>query len=93
MNTLLIIIGILGAGAALIALYVFATAAKRYVTGEDLRAEMQAMESDLSPYRHWVDRSQADRRRNDDKLQFPITVNGVVIHKDRRRANERRRAA
>ncbi len=90
METLLIIIAILGIGALLIALYVFTMAAKRYVTGEDLRAEMRALESDLSPYRHWVDRDHSDRRRNPAPVVFPISVNGVVIREDRRRGDRRR---
>jgi hypothetical protein len=92
MDTLLIIIAILGMGALFIALYVFAMAAKRYVTGEDLRAEMQALESDLSPYRHWVDRDRPDRRTHKGAVVFPITVNGVLIREDRRQG-ERRRVA
>lgn len=92
MDELLTIIGILGLGALLIAVWVFASAARRYVTGEDVRAEMEAMQSDLSPYRHWVDRENADRRQTPCNV-FPITVNGAVIREDRRRQSDRRRVA
>ncbi|MFK7829069.1 MAG: hypothetical protein AB8B57_04745 [Congregibacter sp.] len=93
MDLALGVFGILGLGAALIAAYVFAAAAKRYITGEDLREEMQAMQSDLSPYRHWVDRSDNDRRMPREEAVFPITVNGVLIREDRRRAIDRRNVA
>lgn len=92
-DTLLSVLGILAIGACLIAVWVFAGAAKRYITGEDMREEMQAMESDLSPYRHWVDRAPSDRRQARPPIQFPITVNGAVIREDRRSYQDRRRAA
>lgn len=92
MDALLTVIGILGLGALLIAVWVFASAAKRYVTGEDVRAEMEALQSDLSPYRQWVDREPKDRRKTPANV-FPITVNGVTIREDRRRNPDRRRAA
>ena len=93
MDTLLTIIAILGLGALLISAYVFISAAKRYVTGEDLNAEMKAMQSDLSPYRHWVDRSQSDRRQNTRPTLFPITIDGELVSQDRRVNAERRQAA
>ena len=92
MDILLTIIGILGLGALLIAVWVFASAAKRYVSGESMQNEMQAMESDFSPYRHWADRGD-DRRRNKDPIVFPITINGEYIAEDRRVSPDRRRAA
>lgn len=85
---------VLGLGAALIAVWVFAASAKRYITGEDLREEMQAMQSDLSPYRHWVDRAERDRRQSESEgeiaCRFPRTIDGVMVRKDRRKSNERR---
>lgn len=92
-ETLLSVLGILAIGAAFIAIWVFAGAAKRYITGEDVREEMQAMESDLSPYRHWVDRSPSDRRQALTPLQFPISVDGLHIREDRRSYSDRRHAA
>ena len=93
MDTLLTIIAILGLGALVISAYVFISAAKRYVTGEDLNAEIKAMESDLSPYRHWVDRADSDRRKNTQPVLFPISVNGELVTEDRRVNPDRRRAA
>lgn len=92
MDVVLTIIGILGLGALAIAVWVFAAAAKRYVTGEDIREEMQALQSDLSPFRHWVDRADDDRRQKTPPNVFPITVNGKVIREDRRKGNRRRSA-
>lgn len=92
MDTFLTIIGVLGLGALVIAAYVFANAAKRYVNGDTLRSEMEAMESDLSPYRHWEERTTRDRRQNSGPVQFPLNVNGVVIEFDRRRGDRRRAA-
>jgi hypothetical protein len=94
MDTVLTVIGILGLGALIIAAWVFVSAAKRYVTGEDLREEMEAMKSDLSPYKHWVDRSRKDRRKDDsDSVHFPLNINGMLIKEDRRQHSDRRRAA
>lgn len=93
MDTVLTVIGILGLGALIIAAWVFVSAAKRYVTGEDLREEMEAMQSDLSPYKHWVDRSKKDRRKDSNSVHFPITIDGMLIKEDRRQHSDRRRAA
>ena len=92
MDTFLTIIGVLGLGALVIAAYVFANAAKRYVNGDTLRSEMEAMESDPSPYRHWEERAPRDRRQNSEPVQFPLNVNGVVIEFDRRKGDRRRAA-
>ncbi|MFT4768948.1 MAG: hypothetical protein ACI8RN_002088 [Glaciecola sp.] len=93
MDVLLNIIGILGLGALLIAAWVFASAAKRYVTGQDLQEEMEAMESDLSPYRHWKDRSENDRRKQNLSSFFPVTIDGLEIKEDRRAHHDRRHVA
>ncbi|MDP5071603.1 MAG: hypothetical protein NWQ45_11945 [Congregibacter sp.] len=93
MDLFLSIIGILALGAFLIAAWVFASAAKRYVTGEELRAETVSRDSDLSPYSQWTDRASNDRRKNPRTNVFPITVDGVLIHADRRSQTDRRRAA
>jgi hypothetical protein len=93
MDTLLTVIGVLGLGAFLIAAWVFASAAKRYVTGEDLREEMEAMQSDLSPYKHWVDRAKQDRRQDSSSPSFPMTIDGILIKEDRRQRSDRRNAA
>ena len=55
-----------------------------------MRAEMEAIQSDLSPYRLWVDRQKSDRRQNPNNV-FPIMVNGEVIREERRKNSDRRR--
>jgi len=93
-DTLLTAIAVLGGGALLIASWVFASAARRYLSGDDLREEYEALQSDLSPYRrNWITRSGNDRRRRPAPNVFPITVNGVVVEHDRRKHPDRRRAA
>lgn len=93
MDVLLNIVGFLGLGALIIAAWVFGSAAKRYITGEDLKEEMEAMESDLSPYRHWKDRSGSDRRKKDRTSIFPLNINGMEIKEDRRVHQDRRHFA
>jgi hypothetical protein len=97
MDTVLTVIGILGLGALIIAAWVFVSAAKRYVTGEDLREEMEALQSDLSPYKHWVDRSKKDRRKDPNAahgpMSFPAVIDGILIKEDRRQHPDRRHAA
>lgn len=93
MDVILNVISVLGLGAFLIAAWVFGSAAKRYVSGENLLEEMAALESDLSPYRHWKDRADSDRRRPGQSNVFPMMIRGVVITEDRRRRGDRRSAA
>lgn len=94
MDTLLGVIAVLGTGALVISAWVFASAARRYVSGEDEREEYAALDSDLSPYRReWVSRSGGDRRRNPGPTVFPITVNGERIDRERRVNPDRRRSA
>lgn len=93
MDILLSIIGVLGVGALVISAYVFVGAAKRYVSGEDLQDEMVAMQADLPPRRHWIERAEADRRQNTQPVLFPITIDGVFVPEDRRVQSDRRRVA
>jgi len=89
MDVVLIILGILGFGAIVIAAYVFTVAARNYVSDEDgvLSGAPETSERD-----GYVARNNRDRRRG-VPVQFPITVNSVVISRDRRRSPERRAAA
>jgi len=80
-DVILIILGVLGIGAILIAAYVFTVAARNYVSEEE----------ELRNGRVMVQRSHTDRRSG-QTVQFPLTVNGVVIHEDRRKIPDRRRA-
>ena len=94
MDTLLATIGVLGLGALIISACVFAAAARRYVTGEAHRAQAEALESDLSPYRRtWVERAPRERRAQNDPVTFPINLDGMRIDRDRRMNPDRRRAA
>lgn len=93
MDALLTIIAVLGFGALIISAFVFISAAKRYVTGEDLQDELQAVNADLPQYRPWVERSKTDRRQNTEPVLFPITVQGMYVAEDRRKLPDRRRAA
>ena len=94
MDALLTVIGVLGLGALIISACVFAAAARRYVTGETHRAQADALESDLSPYRRtWVERAPRERRTQRDPILFPIDLNGMRIDRDRRMNPDRRRAA
>ncbi|MEM6484797.1 MAG: hypothetical protein AAF662_07440 [Pseudomonadota bacterium] len=97
MDTLLTIIGILGVGALLISVWVFLSAARRYVSDSELDAEFAASEDlavpdDLS-HRHYNPRSPDDRRKNDNVVTFPATINGVFVERDRRHLPDRRRSA
>ncbi|MEM6579615.1 MAG: hypothetical protein AAF699_00005 [Pseudomonadota bacterium] len=88
MDVLLIILGVLGFGAIIISAYVFTVAARNYVSTDDPPLAQQ------TPTRKegFVTRNPHDRRKN-PATEFPITVNSVVIEKDRRRTPERRVAA
>jgi len=89
MNTVLIILGILGLGAIVIAAYVFTVAARTYVSAEESARREEANGKLRGPR---VERSPTDRRSG-KPVEFPLTVNGVVIPKDRRHLPDRRQAA
>jgi hypothetical protein len=89
MNVVLIVLGILGVGAIVIAAYVFTVAARTYVSAEELA---RREESNGTPARPLVERSPLDRRSG-KPVTFPLTVNGVVIPQDRRQRPDRRKAA
>lgn len=101
MDTLLAVIAFLGLGALLIAAFVFASAARRYVGGGSARdsAREQAQDNreagDPGPPRdpQWHRRSRDDRRRNTEPVRFPILVDGQLISADRRRGERRRNLA
>jgi len=89
MDVVLIILGILGFGAIVIAAYVFTVAARNYVSDEADQGEDEPQ----GPARDgFVMRRGKDRRRGTG-VQFPLTVNNVVVTRDRRRLPERRSAA
>lgn len=93
MDALLAVIGFLGLGALLIASWVLVSVTTRYLSGRHAEEQARALASDLSPYRDWSDRAGRDRRRNEGPVVFPITIDGKLIPRDRRRGERRRHSA
>lgn len=88
MNTVLLIIGILGIGAILIAAYVFTVAARNYVSDGQSSGAAGLAEDDNRLY---IVRSSQDRRQHTGNLTFPLTLqSGEVIEHDRRSVEDRR---
>ena len=89
MDVILIILGVLGFGAIVIAAYVFTVAARNYVSAEENNRRNSKHRAPTR--RQLVTRSPVDRRSG-KPVQFPLTVNGVVIPEDRRHQPDRRKA-
>ena len=89
MDVVLIILGVLGLGAIIIAAYVFTVAARNYVSAED---NHRRQTENGAPTARPVPRSPTDRRSG-RTVQFPLSVNGVVIPEERRHLPDRRKAA
>jgi hypothetical protein len=89
MDVVLIILGVLGFGAIVIAAYVFTVAARNYVSAEDGRRRQSRMPP---AGKRLVNRNPNDRRSG-KPVEFPLTVNGILIPQDRRHSPERRQAA
>ena len=85
MDTVLMVIGILGLGALIIAAYVFTVAARNYVS------ETSSHEGEGDAIRY-IKRSPHERRTV-TQTEFPFTVNGVLVSEDRRCIRDRRLAA
>ena len=79
MNSILIILGVLGIAAVLVAFYVFVVAARVYVSDE----------LPQTARRSWIERSNRDRRRGNAE-KFPLTVDGLLVEADRRMTADRR---
>jgi hypothetical protein len=88
MDVILVMLGVLGFGAIVIAAYVFTVAARNYVSEEEA-LEGKSFQRSRSEF---VQRQPRDRRQG-IPVTFPITVNGVRIPRDRRTGQERRAAA
>lgn len=89
MDTVLIILGVVGVVAVVVSAYVFTVAARNYVSGdEDRRVDRwtSAQERERRVVRSPVD------RRSGRPVVFPITVNGIVVISDRRAHKERRQS-
>ncbi len=89
MDTVLLILGILGFGAIVVAAYVFTVAARNYIS-ENNTAEKNGEAK--SANRVSIERSRRSRRQ-EVQVVFPITVNGTVIPQDRRKIPDRRLVA
>jgi hypothetical protein len=83
MNTLLLLLVILGLGAIIISIYVFAEGARTYDTelgpGRDSSVEFK----ERNPI----------TRRTYNATGFPLSINGIVIQEDRRSVSDRRQLA
>jgi hypothetical protein len=73
MDLILIVLGLLGLAAILVASYVFVVAARAYVSDDPRDRDGTA----------WIERNKGDRRSG-NPVQFPMTVNGLLIEADRR---------
>ncbi len=89
MDTVLLVLGILGFGAVVIAAYVFTVAARNYVS-ESGHAEKSG--AARSRNKILTERSLRERRQL-VQLEFPVTVDGILIPDDRRILPDRRLAA
>ena len=89
MDVVLIILGVLGMGAIVIAAYVFTVAARNYVSND--AGAPSAMPA-ISPRGRFVLRDSRDRRRN-GPVSFPLTINNAQVIHDRRQSPDRRAAA
>jgi hypothetical protein len=91
MDTVLIILGVLGLGAVLISAYVFTVAARNYVS-ENKHHESHPQAA-TPPEKGLIERSNSDRRQVVNRAPFPITVNGILIAAERRWLPDRRMPA
>ena len=85
MDLVLIALGVLGFGAIAIAAYVFTVAARNYVSSDQFLKPQ-----DDKPSNGRVDvEFELPERRGDRPAQFPLTVDGITVVKDRRQHSER----
>ena len=85
MDTILLILGILGFGAIVISIYVFTVAARNYVSD----THENENQDDTSAEENFIERSSTDRREN-FRFDFPMTVSGMLIPMERRITLDRR---
>ena len=86
MDVVLIILGVLGFGAIVIAAYVFTVAARNYVSDE----ETFHPERQQPPQANKQVARQAIDRRRGTPVSFPLIINDVTIPRDRRTSPDRR---
>jgi hypothetical protein len=85
MDTVLIILGVLGVGAIVIATYVFTVAARNYVSDDEngVQNHNHSQSGKVLIKRNPVD------RRSGQPVTFPLVVKGVRISHDRRHLPDR----
>lgn len=77
-------------GGAIIALFVFVSAARLYVSPPD---DIEGYwDETAKPERRGSGTSgrYGDRRKNDEKVEFPLRLGNLIIEHDRRRSPDRR---
>ena len=90
MNTFLLVLGVLGIGAVVIAAYVFTVAARNYVSEGHEKYNANAEDEEYL----YIVRSPYDRRQGDTDADFPLKLSsGDVIPFDRRATADRRMQA
>ena len=88
MQTVLIVLGVLGFGAVVISAYVFTVAARNYVSDKNSNAHRD--ENRGEGEKLYVVRDSSERRQRESTI-FPLEMStGEVIHLDRRRMMDRR---
>lgn len=92
MNTVLVVLAVLGIGAIVISAYVFAATARRYVSEEDKSPVTVDTGTSDQETRLYVVRSDVDRRANAETARFPMMINGVVVEQERRTGERRTHA-
>ena len=88
MDLILIILGIVGSAAIVIAAYVVAVASRNYASQDEKRNVMDS----AKPAVRLVPRSSKDRR-DGRPVTFPLAANGILVANDRRVQPDRRSAA
>lgn len=86
MDTLLILLGVLGFGAIIIAIHVFSVDS---VDSEAHRYRHGDPSAEVEPKRGHVERSGGDRRSG-LLVAFPLLINGTMVKTDRRLGSNRR---
>ena len=87
MDTVLIVLLVIGFAAVVIAAYVFTVAARHYVSENDPEGNGAPQVQAFGKNR--VSRNPVDRRSG-RPVTFPLNVNGVMIPEDRRKGGDRR---
>ncbi len=88
MQTVLIILGVLGFGAVVISAYVFTVAARNYVSEKN--GDQESAINYQNGEKLYVVRNSTQRRQRESAV-FPLELaSGEVIHLDRRRQPDRR---